>query len=53
MEIQNISGPDAVPGGFSPESRTTGEQERIPGEYTSRQPPPEEESKGNYIDTYV
>jgi hypothetical protein len=52
MEIQHITGPDAVPQGFSPASRTS-EPERIPEEETSRQPPPAEENKGNYIDTYV
>lgn len=53
MEIQNITGPDAVPGGFSASYKTSREPERIPEDDTSRQPPPVEENKGNYIDTYV
>jgi hypothetical protein len=53
MDIQNITGPDTVPRGFSATYKTTGEQERVPEEETSRQPPPAEENKGNYIDTYV
>ncbi len=53
MDIEHITGPDAIPGGFSPSYTATQKPERAPEEGTSRQPPPAEENKGNYVDTYA
>ena len=57
MEIQNISGADAVPSGFTVNSTTvptetenTEQQARAERETA---PPPPEENRGRNIDTYA
>lgn len=56
MEIQNISGADAIPSGFTVKSTPPPtEQENDQRQVQARQEtaPPPEEGKGQNIDTYV
>lgn len=53
MEITNISGPDTVPRGFSPEPPRQEEIPRSEPQPVNRNPEPSENSKGTTIDTYA
>lgn len=52
MEIQNISGPDAVPQGFAPSAPPTHEIAR-PREEPVEPAGPRVEGRGTVIDTYA
>jgi hypothetical protein len=53
MEITNISGPDTVPRGFSPEPPRQEEPARNEAQPVNRNPEPSENNKGTTIDTYA
>ena len=53
MEITNISGPDAVPRGFSPEPPRQAETPQNEPRPVNRNPEPSENNKGTTIDTYA
>lgn len=52
MEIQNISGPDAVPQGFAPSAAPTYEVARVQEEQAEVNRP-RVEGRGAVIDTYA
>ncbi len=53
MEIQSISGPDAVPRGPAVDSRPPTESENTERRVEARREPAPEENKGANIDTYA
>ncbi|HOO71705.1 MAG TPA: hypothetical protein PK926_08075 [Spirochaetota bacterium] len=53
MEIQNISGPDAIPSGLTIERTAPTETENTERRVETRREPAPEENKGGTIDTYA
>ena len=53
MEVQNISGPDSIPGGFSTNTEVRNESTAVEENSGSNVEYNAEPGKGNHIDTYA